>query len=91
MEQSLDRALELLRTAYDLGTEPFGETFSARLRRLRTARSLSLDALAAKTGVSRAYIWKLEVGRAENPGLRQLRALAPVLGVTPGYLAEAPP
>lgn len=58
------------------------ETFGDRLRRLRTERRLSLDELAGKTGVTKAYLWRLETSPGVNPSLDILHKLASGLGVT---------
>ncbi len=66
------------------------ETFGERLRRLRTQRELSLDALAAKTGVSKAYLWRLETNPAVNPSIDVAQKLADGLGVAIADLLVAP-
>jgi transcriptional regulator with XRE-family HTH domain len=50
-------------------------TFGRRLRQLRTWRELSQEALAARAGLSRDYIARLEQGRV-SPGLLPLWDLA---------------
>ena len=55
------------------------------VRRLRTERRLSLDALAAASGVGRATIARLEAGRA-NPTVETLYEVANALGVPLGAL-----
>lgn len=57
------------------------------LRQARLARSLSLDALAARAGVTAGQIWKLETGRVKQPSLRSKRLLAEALGVAPHEIA----
>jgi transcriptional regulator with XRE-family HTH domain len=54
------------------------ETLGALLRAERLARGLSLRELAARTGVSNAYLSELERGRHE-PSLSILRAIASAL------------
>lgn len=51
-----------------------------RIRKLREERGLSLDQLANKTGVSRAYLWKLEM-KPCNPSVGILQSLAEALDV----------
>lgn len=65
--------------------------FGDRLRHFRTARDWSLDQLASETGISRAYIWKLERKEGVNPGLDVLKRLARALGTTVGDLAAETP
>lgn len=60
--------------------------FGQRLRNLRKKRGLSLDDLAAKAGVSRAYLWKLEKKPDSNPSLELIAKLAEGLGTTVGRL-----
>ncbi len=61
-------------------------SFGQRLRDLRKDRGLSLDDLAAKAGVSRAYLWKLEKKPDSNPSLELIEKLAEGLGTTIGRL-----
>ena len=51
------------------------------IKRLRQAKGLSQRALAARVGVSAAYITMLERGKKTNPSLPTLRKLAKALGV----------
>jgi transcriptional regulator with XRE-family HTH domain len=60
--------------------------FGKRLRHLRRAKGLSLDGLASRTGISRAYLWKLESRPEVNPSLDRLQSLADALGTTAGNL-----
>ena len=62
------------------------ETFGERLRKLRTQRGLSLDELAAKTGLSKAYLWRLETNPDVNPSIEVAQRLAAALEVTIGAL-----
>jgi transcriptional regulator with XRE-family HTH domain len=51
------------------------------IKRLRQAKGLSQRALAARVGVTAAYITMLERGKKINPSLPTLRKLAKALGV----------
>ena len=51
------------------------------IRKLRLAKGLSQRALAARVGVTAAYITMLERGTKTNPSLFTLRKLAKALGV----------
>jgi len=62
------------------------ETFGERLRRLRTQKGLSLDELAGATGISKAYLWKLERKPDVNPSIEITQKLAAALGSTVGTL-----
>lgn len=52
-----------------------------RLQQVREAAGLTQDQLAAKSGVSRNWIWKIETGKTENVSIKVLLALANALGV----------
>jgi transcriptional regulator with XRE-family HTH domain len=60
-----------------------------RVRELRAARALSLDALAARSGVSRSMISLVERGES-SPTAVVLEKLAAGLGVTMAAMFEAP-
>ena len=62
-----------------------GDTFADRLRRLRLERDLSQRELAAGSGVSYAYVSRLEAG-TRRPSVRAIRAIARRLEVTPEHL-----
>ena len=51
------------------------------IKALRQAKGLSQQALAARVGVTAAYITMLERGKKTNPSLPTLRKLAQALGV----------
>src|SRR5215470_2037234 len=65
------------------------ERIAGRVRELRAARGLSLDALAGKSGVSRSMISVIERGES-SPTAVVLEKLATGLGVTMPALFEAP-
>jgi transcriptional regulator with XRE-family HTH domain len=60
------------------------------LRRLRVARKLSQETLAADAGVDRSYVGRLERG-LENPTVGMLDKLAGVLSVPISELFLVPP
>lgn len=60
----------------------------ANIRRLRKARGLSQEALAAEAGMSMRYLAGLERGE-ENPSLAFLVKIAETLGVEPARLLSA--
>jgi transcriptional regulator with XRE-family HTH domain len=62
---------------------------AGRVRELRAARGLSLDALAGKSGVSRSMISLIERGES-SPTAVVLEKLAAGLGVTLASLFDAP-
>lgn len=65
------------------------ETFGDRLRKLRTQKGLSLDELAAATGISKAYLWKLERKPDANPSIEITQKIAEALGTTVGVLVSS--
>ena len=64
-----------------------GEVIAANLHRLRTARRLSLAALATRADVAKATLANLEQGRG-NPTIETLWSLALALGVAFSDLLE---
>lgn len=59
------------------------EGIGTRIRRFRDDAGLSLTALAAKAGVSKGYLHRLEAGGSDaRPSGKTLYALAEALGVT---------
>ena len=64
-----------------------GEVIAVNLHRLRTARRLSLAALAARADVAKATLANLEQGRG-NPTIETLWSLALALGVAFSDLLE---
>jgi transcriptional regulator with XRE-family HTH domain len=69
----------------DTGAEDGRRLVGANVRRLRTARRLSLDALAVASGVGRATLARIEAGHA-NSTLETLYAIADSLDVSLGAL-----
>jgi transcriptional regulator with XRE-family HTH domain len=67
------------------------QALSRNLRRLRTERGLSLNDLAARSGVAKATITNLEAGKG-NPTVETMCALSVALNVSYGaLLAEGEP
>src|SRR5246127_3481775 len=64
-----------------------GEVIAANLRRLRTARRMSLATLAGRANVAKATLANLEQGRG-NPTIETLWSLALGLGVAFSDLLE---
>ncbi len=63
-------------------------TLAERLTALRLARNVSLQTVADAVGVSKAHIWELEKGRADNPTMALLKSLATFYNVTVAHLVE---
>ena len=70
-------------------TSDLHQRIAGRVRGLRAARRLSLDALAAKSGVSRSMISLVERGES-SPTAVVLEKLAAGLGATLSSLFDAP-
>jgi transcriptional regulator with XRE-family HTH domain len=64
-----------------------GERMAKRLKTLRQRRGLTQEALAAKAGLSRTYLARLETAR-QDPTLSTLVKLAKALRVKPARLLE---
>jgi transcriptional regulator with XRE-family HTH domain len=58
-----------------------------KLKKLRTAKGLSQEALAKRAKITREYVNKLEAGR-HDPTMGKLQALAKALGVPVTELLE---
>ena len=58
----------------------------ARIAELRLKQSQSLQQVADAVGVSKAHIWELEKGRADNPSMALVQRLADHFGVSTAFL-----
>lgn len=63
------------------------QRFAVKLRRIRERKGMTQEALAAKSGVSRAYLSRLEMGR-HDPPLSRLRKIAKALRVKVSELVD---
>lgn len=52
-----------------------------KLQQVRESAGMTQDQLAAKSGVSRNWIWKIEAGKTDNVSIKVLLALANALDV----------
>jgi transcriptional regulator with XRE-family HTH domain len=59
---------------------------ATRLNQLRLRKAESLQDVATAVGVSKAHIWELEKGRADNPSMSLVTRLAEHFGVSVAYL-----
>lgn len=62
---------------------PDMSAFSAKMKRYRTQAKLSLEDVAKAAGMTKSHIWELEQGRAKNPTVRAVWAIAAALGTSP--------
>lgn len=67
--------------------QAIAETIAARMRELREARGLSLQALADRAGIAKSHAWEIEQGRSRNPTIGTAVGIARALGVSLDYLA----
>lgn len=61
---------------------------AAKLQELRRKNGESLQQVADAIGISKAHVWALEKGTAENPSLDLLRKLANHYKVTVAFLND---
>lgn len=61
-------------------------TLGQRVAELRIRKKASLQDVADHVGVSKAHIWQIEKGRADNPALGLVERLADYFGVSMSYL-----
>lgn len=57
------------------------ENFSKKLKYYRNLKSLSLEDLSSKTGLSISYLSHLETGKRKNPSLDTLDKLATIFEI----------
>src|SRR4051812_32542471 len=62
-----------------------------RMTRLRVAKGESLQDVATAAGVSKAHIWELEKGRADNPSMALVTRLADHFGVSVAHMVGEDP
>lgn len=63
------------------GSDARGTSLAALLADARIARGLSFEALAGQTGLSKAYVHKVAVGKVQRPSEANLGKLAKALGL----------
>lgn len=66
-------------------------SLATRVAKLRRGKNQSLQQVADSVGVSKAHIWELEKGRADNPSMSLVTKLADHFGVTVAFLAGEDP
>ena len=52
-----------------------------RIHQHRTSMRLSLDELAKRAGITKSHLWEMEQGRAVNPTIGTVSAVASALGL----------
>lgn len=63
-------------------------TLGDKIRKLRKAKGLTLDALADLTDSSKSYIWELENKNPPRPSAEKLAKIADKLGTTLDFLLD---
>lgn len=63
---------------------------ASRLKFLREKSGESLQQVANGSGCSKSQVWHLEMGKANNPSINLLKALARHFRVSVSYLVEDP-
>jgi transcriptional regulator with XRE-family HTH domain len=63
-------------------------SLGSRLAKLRRKKGQSLQDVAGAVDVSKAHIWELEKGRADNPSMALVTRLADHFAVTVAYLVD---
>jgi transcriptional regulator with XRE-family HTH domain len=61
-------------------------SFATRVAALRRKKNQSLQEVADAVGVSKAHVWELEKGRADNPSLNLVARLADHFDVSVAFL-----
>ena len=56
------------------------------VKKYRELRAFTLPDLAARAGVSKAFLWEIETGNSKRPGAELLYKIAEALGVTIAHL-----
>ena len=82
--------VDIASTMLDTAASDLNQRIAERVRELRAAQSLPLEALAGRSGVSRSMISLIERGES-SPTAVVLEKLAAALGVTLASLFDAPP
>ena len=63
-----------------------GKNLSAKIKRLRTERKMTLEQVATIVGVGKSTVRKWETGMIANMRRDKIALLAQALGTTPAYL-----
>lgn len=56
-------------------------SFAAKLNQMRVAKRMSLQQVGDEIGISKAHVWNLEKGKAENPSMELVLKLADLFQV----------
>lgn len=75
-----------IKTHMRLGVSKDKDTFGARIRQLRERLGLSMLAFAKAVGFDRSYVHRIESGKADNPSLKFIEAVAVKFGIDREWL-----
>ena len=67
--------------------EAYNQAFGANLKRLRTAKKLSREALAAQASIESKQVYRIEVGES-SPTIATVITIATALGLHPKKMFE---
>lgn len=67
--------------------EAYNQAFGANLKRLRTAKKLSREALAAQASIESKQVYRIEVGES-SPTIATVITIAVALGLHPKKMFE---
>jgi transcriptional regulator with XRE-family HTH domain len=67
--------------------DPILRSLGQSIAKLRLAKNLTQEALAAKADLDRTYLSDIERG-VRNPGIKNVVLIAKALGITPSKLLE---
>lgn len=62
-------------------------TLGKAIKANRKRAEMSLQDLATAAGLTKSYVWELEVGRQTNPTVKAIHGLATALSIEPGIMA----
>jgi transcriptional regulator with XRE-family HTH domain len=74
--------------ANDTGDDEVAMGLGVQITQLRLQKGESLQQVADAVGVSKAHIWELEKGRADNPSMSLVTRLADHFGVSASLVGE---
>jgi transcriptional regulator with XRE-family HTH domain len=66
----------------NIRNEAYNKAFGANLKRLRTAKKLSREALAAQAGIEPKQVYRIEVGES-SPTIATVVTIATAMGMHP--------
>lgn len=71
----------------NIRNEAYNKAFGANLKRLRAAKKLSREALAAQAGIEPKQVYRIEVGES-SPTIATVVTIATAMGMHPKKMFE---